>query len=325
MSKQIWNHSPFVHSEWVEFTGLRFKNPYMLRLKDGRELPGYPNAGAWAVEYNAWIEDSEVTHIMPLPDNYPGLGRQMPGGFRIARDIEYFGKRYPVWCGTKDGFVRENQIPKGKEILPIRIMAYRDKKDTTKKVHLFVTQGLLVDIHPSNVSLESMQKYTEVPGFWPDDDVQVLSCDELVHCINNAAVYKQLESTEPLVPEITKYLREVIGLTPQRYLPLFGFVVTQWKKDKEDFCRQLEMGMIVQDKVKDRMEQWRILEKPKLTKTARAKLINLSRGPEVDKTFTIEMLEISNFLKNPLILPPVKWEGASRVFNPAHYLNSPGQ
>lgn len=298
MSNKRINYSPFVHSQWVEFNGYRFKNPHMVRLKDGTESPMFPNGGAWSGDGHEWIDDSEVTHIMALPDYYPNLGRQMPGGWRISRDILHRGTKFPVWCGPEYGFIYEDQLPEGKEILPVQIQAHRFKGDNTR-ITLFVTQGLVVDISPYNPKLEDFKKYTEVPGFWYDPDIEVLSNDELVHSIHWAYDYLRLKEQDPeTVAELEKYLREVVGQKPNKYLPLFGFALKQWKTNKDEFCRQMETYEAHTAKLKS-------ISKNTLTNAARIRMLNDLRGPKPDMTFDINMLKVSNFLKNPKVLPEV--------------------
>lgn len=307
------NYSPFVHSQWVEFNGYRFKNPHMVRFKDGTELIAFPNGAAWGDDSNAWHEDAEITHIMALPDNVPGVGRQMHGGFRIARDIFHRGRKYPIWCGKEYGFIYEDQLPEGKQILPVHIQAYRSK-GIGQVTTLFVTQGVVVDAEKTVPVITDFKKYTQVPGFWYDENAEIMSENELVHAINWTAHYLKIKESNPVAVEVEAYLREVVGLRPQQYLSLFGFAVKQWETNREDFCRQMETKP---DEKQER--RWQIfLENEKgytLTKRSKEIMTNALRGPRPDETFTVTMLEISNFLKNPLVLPPSLTPGINWIQN----------
>lgn len=320
MSNKRINHSPFVTGMWVEFNGWRLKNPYMIRLDDGSEMVGIPNADAWSVKDLDWVNDTRVTHIRPLADGEADLGRQMNGGWRLARDIDMFGKTYPVWCGKDYGFVYEDELPEGKQITPVRIQAHRNKRDEKGKITLFITQGLVVDKSDIIPTLQGLQKYIDVPGFWFDPELEIMSNNETIWSIHWAADYLRILETEPHVGEMVSYLQQVVGQTPDKYLPFFRYSVMYWNKDKVEFKRQMEMGSEISKRETRVWSKFNFSLQDPYTKADKQRAINLTRGPESDKTFDINMLEVSNFLKNPHILPPSFTEYLWKKIDP---LNSP--
>lgn len=297
---KYFNHSPFVCNVWVPFNGHRFKNPYMIRTKEGKEMLAIPNGGAWCNEQSQWIEEADVTHIKALPDG-EGPRRSMSGGWRVARDIEYFGPHFPVWCGEKDGFVWEDELSEGKQILPVRIQAYRNKRSEEKKIILFITEGLVVDKDESIPTLESLQRYVDIPGFWIEEDVEFLSHNETIMSIHWAARFLDITARDSRAQEMIKFLAEV-GMTPNKYLPLFGWYLTRWNNDEEALRRQIKQRMENDKSVGGHWGSAQTADES-LSESDKQVIHNALRGPKNAQMLTLDILEASNFMKNPLIHP----------------------
>lgn len=291
------NHSPFVHSVWVPYNGQRFKNPYFVRTKAGDELIAIPNGISWDGPGQLNIEDSDIVKIKALPD---GVGPKPynVGARRIVRDIEYFGPSFPVWCGRKDGFIYESDVPEGKQILPIRVMGYRSKKSEDKKVHIYVTQGMLVEQDDTTPTIEVIQKHANIPGFWLDDDVEIIPHDEVIANTHWVAKYLDTVAKDPAAYEAIFFLKDELKLPPSQYVHMFDYVMTMWNKDREDFCRQMRQTHFTEEENKVRWHHYFATKK-----IFKQTLRNVLGAPEHDKTFDINILDLSNFLKNPLVKP----------------------
>lgn len=296
MDKSRFNHSPFVHSVWVKFNGWRFKNPYLIRTKDGEEILAIPNGGAWCTEKNIWVEDADVTHIQALPDGV-GPRRSFVGSWRIGRDIDYFGKKYPVWCGTKDGFVHYDEIPAGKAFLPVRFMAHRSKKYPEEKITFFITQAILVDASTNPPTLDGLTKYAALETFWDDDKLEIMSHNDLINAIHIHHRYLELCEANPTMTQDLIDLFKEVGIPPKNYIHLFAYSLRRFGYDHVDFRRQLEEEHLFMKTSADNITKAK--SNAVVCETAR----NALRGPEYDQSFTIDMLELSNFLKNPAVKP----------------------
>lgn len=302
-----FNHSPFVHSVWVPFIGQRFKNPYTIRTKSGEELIAMPNGIGWQGPNQRSIEDSDIVEIKALPDGV-GPKPNCVGGYRIARDIEYFGPNFPVWCGRKDGFIYESEVPEGKQILPIRVMGYRSKKSEDKTVRVYITQGMLVEQNDTNPTIEVIQKYANIPGFWLDDEVEIIPHDEVVTSTYWVAKYLDAVAKNPAAYEAIFFLKDELKLPPNQYVHMFDYVMDMWNKDSEDFCRQMRQMHSADKKNEIRWKHYFAVKK-----IFKQNLRNVLAAPEHDRTFDIDILNLSNFLKNPLVKPkqleiPKEWK-----------------
>lgn len=207
MNKLKFNHSPFIFNVWVPLNGWRFKDPYYIRLKDGRELLAFPNGASWSDMSDNRYEDSEVTHIKLAEDG--SMRRAFTGGWRIARNIEYFGKDYPIyltgyegelWMDFKAGFCDPSTITDEFKIHPTRMYAYRSKNDPEKKVYLIASEGVLVDKSAPNPPFDTVLNYIDNPDFWPTyDDCRVISNAEILNQVNAILTPTLQELMSPIV------------------------------------------------------------------------------------------------------------------------------
>lgn len=182
-----FTHSPFVFDVWVPFNGHRFKNTYMIRTKDGREFESFPNGGAWSQPNNEWLEDSEVLEVKLLSKP---VGRNFHhGATRLKRDIEYFGHRYPVWCG--DTFAWEDELPPGFRIAPTEVYARRYQEEQETRIKLYVARGTIVPEHSSAHRLVEIEAYAQDPLFWWDDKTDIFSHGDICNAIHFVHLHRK--------------------------------------------------------------------------------------------------------------------------------------
>ena len=172
-----FNHNPFVTEVWVERQGWRFKDPYMVRLKDGTEIEGYPNGGGFSLSNNRIVEDDEVTHLKLL--QHPEFRRAFDGARKLVRQFEFFGTRYPVW--VNDRFVKLEDLPAGYRFEPLEVYAYRDKE---KNIKVLISKANIVEEHSGAPRLTDILEYVKDPHFWWDDESQILNHDDVVRAIH---------------------------------------------------------------------------------------------------------------------------------------------
>lgn len=230
--KKNFNHNPFVVGETVAFNGSRFKNPYVIKITSGEHTEGTPNGGGWHLPNGSIVEDDEVTHIRPVGSHEP-IFHCMPGGWRVARDIDYFGKNYPIWCGTEYGFLYPDEIPAGKIVVPVCMFAYRKKRTT--EITLFVAQGKIVDFNESTeyASLANVTPYLDHPAFWMDPNTEVMSSDEIISSMSHIKRFKNaLLADEKNSKELITIFEDA-NIDPVSYVPDFPLNLECYKKDKE--------------------------------------------------------------------------------------------
>lgn len=171
-----FNHNPFVTEVWVERHGWRFKDPYLVRLKDGTEIEGYPNGGGFSLSDNRIVEDDEVTHLKLLQN--PGFRRAFDGARKLVRQFEFFGTRYPVW--VNDRFVKQEDLPEGYRFEPLEVYAYRDKENNVKVI---ISKANIVEEHSGAPRLTDILEYTKDPHFWWDEGSQILNHADIQQAI----------------------------------------------------------------------------------------------------------------------------------------------
>ncbi|WNV45984.1 hypothetical protein [Aeromonas phage AerS_266] len=113
------NHSTFVTGVWFPYNGWRFKTNYDVKLHTGEVLKAmYPNGNSWSGSSRR-VEDSEVAEIRSIPDNevhqYHYTGKS-----RMERDLRYFGHDIPCWLEDEQRFVRQENLPEGVFINPVK-------------------------------------------------------------------------------------------------------------------------------------------------------------------------------------------------------------
>lgn len=173
-----FNHNPFVTEVWVERHGWRFKDPYLVRLKDGTEIEGYPNGGGFSLSNNRIVEDDEVTHLKLLQN--PEFRRAFNGARKLVRQFEFFGTRYPVW--VQDRFVKLEDLPEGYRFEPTEVYAYRDKE---KNVKVMISKANIVEEHSGTPRLTDILEYAKDPHFWWDEESQILNHDDVMRGIHH--------------------------------------------------------------------------------------------------------------------------------------------
>lgn len=212
-----FTHSPFVFDVWVPFNGHRFKNTYVIRTKDGREVEAFPNGGAWGLPDNSWVEDSEVLEIKLLSNP---TGRNFhKGARRLKRDIEYFGTRYPVWCG--DTFVWEDELPPGFRITPTEVYATLIGEGVDERIKFMVARGVVVPETSNHPRLSDIESYALDPLFWWDNQTKIFSHSDICHAIHYVHLHRKciaedIQATERLDELCTKLFKKSSDWIPMR-------------------------------------------------------------------------------------------------------------
>lgn len=188
------NYSPFVTGVSVPYTGFRFKQNHVIKLKTGEVTRGRPNADAWYLEDGRCVYDPEVERISLIPD---GLDRKysFTGEGRIVRDIQMFGTKYPVYCG--ETFYYPSQIPEDKKLVVLAAWAY--KHSTGKKFRIIPVTGMIVDKDDARPGLEELMKYEEadVNLFWRDEDCHLFNNEELIVKIRQYKNLMKIKNEQP--------------------------------------------------------------------------------------------------------------------------------
>lgn len=179
-----FNHNPFVTEVWVERQGWRFKDPYLVRLKDGTEIEGYPNGGGFSLSDNRIVEDEEVTHLKLLQN--PDFRRAFNGARKLVRQFEFFGTRYPAWVDNR--FVKLEDLPEGYRFEPVEVYAYRDKE---KNVKVLISKANIVEEHSGAPRLTDILEYANDPHFWWDEDSQILNHDDIQRAIRHVYLARE--------------------------------------------------------------------------------------------------------------------------------------
>jgi len=238
--KKRFNHSPFVVGETVSFNGKRLKNPYVIKTTSGTMMEASPNGGGWCLLNNTIAEDDEVVTVK-LAGPTDTILERMTGGWRIARDIDYFGKEYPMWCGKEFGFLYPDEVPEGYIAIPVRVYAYRDKKNPETPVTLFVAQAKLVKTSAvdNDSTLEIIRKYSELPGFWTDPNSSVMSHDEIYSSVIQLSWFLDQRRLHPVqFPELIALL-ESHGIGPVDYVAGFEYHLRSFKRDQAGYVHSL--------------------------------------------------------------------------------------
>lgn len=292
--KKYFNHNPFVFGVTVPFNGSRLKNPYFVTDANGEVHDGMPNGGGWCLR-SGIIEDDDVTHVR-LSGPKESKVETMTGGWRIARDIDYFGKSFPMWCGEEHGFLYPDEVPEGHTAVPVSLYAYKDKKDKLAIPTIFVAQAKIVKVEDPAVrygTVEDIQQYVNHPAFWMDPNSSVLSNDEIMFSIYQLARFnKELIHKERDAKELIK-LFEDLGIDELKYVPAFPYHLRDFVSNKELYSGRLRY-------------------KPEIFNTANtylkdnAKLnilssyINSKRAPIRSKVEGSDWTRLSDFILDPI-------------------------
>lgn len=224
MSEIRFNHSPFVFGVWVEFNGQRFKDKYAIELHDGTLFKiASPNGGGWHVDGGRIVEDAEVKRVMLLPDGLVGRF-QMEGRMRLARNLSYFGTRYPMFIDGK--FIHEDELPEGQMFSPIGLIAFRGSH--SKEIRIVQCAAEIV---PKVVEETSLIQYmTEAANkasdfFWTDEEVQIMTGIEV---INASRRVLELAGANPdQLKEIINFC-ETSGMERNVYIPMLPGMVKEF-------------------------------------------------------------------------------------------------
>ncbi|QGH71997.1 hypothetical protein N1M2_134 [Klebsiella phage N1M2] len=188
------NYSPFISGVSVNYTGFRFKQNHVIKLKTGEITRGRPNADAWYLEDGRTVYDPEVERISLIPD---GLDRKysFTGEGRVVRDIQMFGTKYPVYCG--ETFYYPSQIPEDKKIVVFGAFAYRYQSGV--KFKIIPVTGMIVDKDDPRPGLDVLLKYEEVDInlMWGEHTGHILNTEELINRIKWVHRIKELERNRP--------------------------------------------------------------------------------------------------------------------------------
>lgn len=221
-----FNHSPFVTGVWVDYNGQRFKDPYMIRLMDGTTMTAFPNADAWTTEGSVWYNDSEVDKVMLLPDGL-GMRRGFTGAYRIQRNIEYFGKKYPVYLKDQQVFMKLEDVPADKRIIPHVVYIYRPKvqEGEHREFWIQVAVGELVDKDAPGIDTESLMAYAQqMDVFAPDEAMVVIGPTDVLKGIENVIQYNSVNAQDR---ELVIKLCQSHGISTKHYIPMIWWLVEQ--------------------------------------------------------------------------------------------------
>lgn len=225
-----FNHSPFVFSIWVDFNGRRFKDKYAIELHDGTvHNLAHPNGGGWHIDgTNLIIEDTDVKRIMLLPDGLTGRF-QLGGRFRLARNLEYCGIKYPSFIDGK--FIWEDEVPEGKTISRDVYIGYKTKpywdgkQDVPSTIKLIGISGSIVDIGDSkDDSFKEIEEVVNDLGemFWSDEDILIMTPPEVASAIERCTKLGQM-NTDDVSRAIDTC--EELGVRRDVYIPMLPGLV----------------------------------------------------------------------------------------------------
>lgn len=292
--KKNFNHNPFVFGITVPFNGYYLKDPYFVTDKEGNIQDGTANGGGWHVLGNRIIENADVTHLRFAGDKESDWVR-MSGGLRSTRNIEYFGKHYPTWCGNEYGFLYLDEIPEGYTAVPVKLFAYKNKKDPLAVPTIFVAQAKIVKNEPDVKygSVEDIQQYVNHSAFWMDPNSSVLSSGEIMASIyqlarfNKTLIHKEKESQRLIK------LFEDVGIDELKYVSAFPYHLRHFCSNEERYSLTLRDNPVV-------FNTANIYLKDNAVSNVMWRFINDKRGPLTNKVDEPYWDELSKFILSPL-------------------------
>lgn len=225
-----FNHSPFVFGIWVDFNGRRFKDKYAIELHDGTvHNLAHPNGGGWHIDgTDTIIEDVEVKRIMLLPDGLTGRF-QLGGRFRLARNLEYCGTKYPSFINGK--FIWADDLPEGKTISSDVTIAYKTKpywngeQEVPSSIKLIGISGKIVDTEDGTDDLfKEIEEVVNQLGllFWADESINIMTPPEVVSATERCTKLGQMNTDD--VSNAIKTCEE-LGLSRDVYIPMLPGLV----------------------------------------------------------------------------------------------------
>lgn len=293
--KPRFNHNPFVYGINVPFMFKYLKDPYFITDKEGNTHDGMANGGGWHTTDNRIIENADVTHLRFAGDRETKWGR-LGGGLRTARNIDYFGKNYPVYCGVEYGFVWPDELPEDKKIVPVRMFAHRYKRGEDKTITLFVAQGKIVDAKDEPAQdiggIETLvKKYSEQPGFWIDPEGEIMSTNEIKSSIYQMTWFNEIVNAEEYSADAKQFIKILneIGSPEWEYIP--GF-----KRQLQNFISLKNMFNVNNELIRSHFVTSSIYKK---VKNAMFRVINEQRGPEENKVDSEDWELFYKFIMNP--------------------------
>lgn len=290
--KKNFNHSPFVCGIEVPLNGYRFKDPYFILNKDGSRHDAYPNGGGWSVNGGKIFEDEDVSHIT-LSGTAESSWERMTGGWRLARDIDYFGKNYPIWCGKEYGFLYPDEIPAGKVVVPVRMFAHR-KKYTTE-ITLFVAQGKIVDFDKSTdyPTPANITPYLDHPAFWMDPNAEVMCSEEIILSMHYIECFKRTLIMDENDSKSLIKIFDDINIDAVSYVPNFSRHLKMYKENK--VCIKT-----YPDVLRERFITANVYLKDNAKTNEMSSFYNTRRSPEVNKVDSPDWDMFSKALIDPL-------------------------
>lgn len=254
--KYKFTHSPFVFDVWVPFNGHRFKNTYMIRTRDGRELEAFPNGGAWGIADNSWIEDSEILEVKLL--SVPMSRNFHKGAARLVRDIDYFGHHYPVWCG--DTFVWEDELPPGFRITPTEIYARRYQEEGDTRIKFYIARGTIVPEHSNAPRLIEVEAYAQDPLFWWDDKTKIFSHGDICNAIHFVTLHRKHICEDKETSDKLDELCLRLFKDKSEWVPLRHFLIDLIKQQGFDQVKtNLQSAILLQNDTVNRA-RWKHLQ-----------------------------------------------------------------
>lgn len=295
MNKRF-NHNPFVFGITVPFNGSRLKNPYFITDANGVVHDAMPNGGGWCMR-NGNIEDDDVTHVR-LSGPKESKVETMTGGWRIARDIDYFGKNYPMYCGQVYGFLYPDEVPEGHIAVPVKLYAHKDKKDPLAVPTIFIAQAKIVrnDANVKYGSVEDIQQYVKHPAFWMDPNSSVMSSDEILFSIyqlarfNKTLIHKEKESQRLIK------LFDDVGIDELKYITAFPYHLRLFCANEENYALMLRDNPAI-------FNTANLYLKDNAKTNVMAKFINDTRAPLKNKVDATDWNILSDIILSPLEYP----------------------
>lgn len=301
-----FTHSPFVFDVWVPFNGHRFKNTYMIRTRDGREIEAFPNGGAWALPDNSWLEDKDILEVKLLSKP---TGRNFHhGASRLKRDIDYFGHRYPVWCG--DTFVWEDELPPGFRIAPTELYARRITDGEDQRIKLYVARGVVVPEHSNAHRLTEIEAYAQDPLFWWDDKTDIFSHGDICNAIHFVHLHRKHVSEDKDTSDKLDKLCFELFKDKGEWVPTRSFLVDLIKQQGFDRVKtNIQSAVLLQNDATNQ-SRWKILQnqttlcKGGSLKIDKERLMNELRGGRSHQIG--ELYDLHHVLIRPDVRPKAK-------------------
>lgn len=286
LNKRRFNHSPFISNVTVPFNGWRFKTEYVITDKTGLVVRGIPNGGAWCCANGIWIEDEDVVKVQTIAD-VDTTRFSFTGGWRVARDIDFFGKSYPIYCAGE--FIYPDELPEDKKIIPIIVYGYRNKR-SPEKMWLLTAVGEVVDVNDPRSGIDTLGQYAQDPEhFWSVEDSEVMSPYEVMSTIKKYNQYLLLREDKEWFDKASALLEEI---SIEKYQWVESMVLLPKLGDFDDVSKKLKET--TGPDFKGRLGH---IAKHNLNNDKRKSLLNEGRGPIVVENIPLYTVPVHSLIR----------------------------